>query len=117
MNEVLTKLQELGILVLLYAASLVCRHHPVQSLRNLVLYLQWEVLLHEILDPQEFIRVVVHHLMYLEHLVFQVLLLLLVCFSRHGLLLEQVCLELHLIDPFDATFQLLIEGLQVRLHL
>jgi hypothetical protein len=55
--------------------------------------------------------------MYLEHLVFQVLFLLLVCFSRHGLLLEQVCLELHLIDPFDATFQLLIEGLQVRLHL
>jgi hypothetical protein len=55
--------------------------------------------------------------MYLEHLVFQVLLLLLVGSSRHGLLLEQVCLELHLIYPFEAPFQLLVEGLQVRLHL
>jgi hypothetical protein len=55
--------------------------------------------------------------MYLEHLVFQVLLLLLVGSSRHGLLLEQVCLELHLINPLEATFQLLVEGLQVRLHL
>ena len=117
MNQLLTKLQELGILVLLYAAPLVCRHDPVESLRDLVLYLQRQVLLHEILDSQEFIRVVVHHLMYLEHLVFQVLLLLLVGSSRHGLLLEQVCLELHLINPLEATFQLLVEGLQVRLHL
>ena len=100
MNKVLTKLQELRILVLLYATFLACGHHPVESLRDLVLYIKRKVFLDEILEPQEFIRVEVHHLMYLEHLVFQVLLLFLVSFPRHSLLLEQVCLEFYLIDSF-----------------